>query len=34
MRKMICRLMGMCFLLLSLATFAQTSDTTKQDSMK
>ncbi len=35
MRKMICRLMGMCFLAVSLAAVAQTGDTMKQgDQMK
>ncbi|MFZ0902255.1 MAG: hypothetical protein WB616_24255 [Candidatus Sulfotelmatobacter sp.] len=35
MRKMICRLMGMCFLAVSLAAFAQSGDTMKQgDQMK
>ena len=34
MRKMICRLMGMCFLAVSLAAFAQSGDTMKQDTMK
>lgn len=35
MRKMICKLMGMCFLAVSLAAVAQTGDTMKQgDQMK
>lgn len=35
MKKMICRLMGMCFLAVSLAAVAQTGDTMKQgDQMK
>ena len=34
MKKMFCRLMGMCFLAVSLAAFAQSGDTMKQDTMK
>ena len=34
MRKMVCKLMGMCFLAVSLAAVAQTGDTMKQDTMK
>jgi pentapeptide MXKDX repeat protein len=34
MRKMICRLMGMCFLAVSLAAFAQSGDTMKQDTIQ
>jgi hypothetical protein len=34
MNKMIRRLMAMCLLAVSFAAFAQSSDTTKQDSMK
>lgn len=34
MRKMICRLMGMSFLAVSMAAFAQSGDTMKQDTMK
>ncbi len=34
MRKVICRLMAMCFLAVSLAALAQSGDTMKQDTMK
>ena len=35
MKKLICKLMAMCFLTVSLAAFAQSGgDTMKQDSMK
>ena len=34
MKKMFCRLMGMCFLAVSLAAFAQSGDTMNQDTMK
>ena len=34
MRKTICKLMAMWFLTVSLAAFAQSGDTTKQDNMK
>ncbi len=34
MRKMMCRLMGMCFLAVSLAAVAQSGDPMKQDTMK
>jgi pentapeptide MXKDX repeat protein len=34
MRKMMCSLIGMCFLAVSLSAVAQSGDTMKQDSMK
>lgn len=34
MKRVVCRLMGMCFLAVSLATFAQSGDTMKQDTMQ
>ena len=34
MRKVMCRLVGMCFLAVSLAALAQSGDTMKQDTMQ
>lgn len=34
MKKLICRLMAMCFLAVSLAAFAQSGDNMSQDNMK
>lgn len=34
MKKVMCRLMGMCFLAVSLASLAQSGDATKQDAMQ